>query len=104
MANSNGTQPEHDYRALEAVNSGVKAVVTFMFAASVCYGFLFARIGNLTLVSPDAFGAIATAVILWWFKDRGDKERNKETAAIVAAASTLPPSAPPHSPSAEAKP
>lgn len=101
MPNGNGPpQPEHDYRALEAINSTVKAIVTFMFSAAVCWGFLFARIGNLTLVSPDAFGAIATAVILWWFKDRGDKERSdkeRNTAAIVAAASS-PTATPPGGP------
>lgn len=73
----------------ETINSVVRSIVTLVFALSVCYGFIFARIGGLTLVSSDAFSTIAMAVILWWFKDRGDKEKAKETAALVAAA-TIP--------------
>ena len=72
------------------VNSVVRSVVTLVFALSVCYGFIFARIGNMTLVSSDAFSTIAMAVILWWFKDRGDRDKAKETAALVAAATTAP--------------
>lgn len=78
----------------EAINSFVRSAVTLVFAVSVCYGFLFARIGNLTLVSSDAFSTIAMAVILWWFKDRSDKEKAKETSALVAAATTPPPTVP----------
>jgi len=83
----------NDSSWIDALNSLVRALVTLMFGFSVCYGFLVARINNLTLVSSDAFSTIAIAVILWWFKDRADKEKAKETAALVAAATTAPPTA-----------
>jgi hypothetical protein len=82
--------PAEPSSRIEALNSIVRAAVTLLFGASVCYGFLFARINNLTLVSPDAFSTIAIAVILWWFKDRSDKDKAKETAALVTAATTVP--------------
>lgn len=77
----------------ETINSVVRSLVTLMFGLSVCYGFLFARAGGLTLVSSDAFSTIAMAVILWWFKDRSDKEKAKETTALMAAAAAVPPAA-----------
>jgi hypothetical protein len=81
----NGNSSPEDRGWIEATNSIVRSIVTLLFGVSVCYGFLFSRINNVTLVSPDAFSTIAMAVILWWFKDRGDKEKAKETAALVAA-------------------
>ena len=95
MSTTNGT----DTPRVEALNSIVRSIVTLMFGASVCYGFLFARINGLTLVSSDAFSTIAMAVILWWFKDRSDKEKAKEAAALVSAA-VVP--APPAGPGASA--
>lgn len=95
----NGSNGIEDSSWSEAINSFVRSAVTLMFGVSVCYGFLFARISGLTLVSSDAFSTIAMAVILWWFKDRGDKEKAKETAALVAAATTpLIPTPPPSGP------
>jgi hypothetical protein len=83
---SNGDTHDEDLTWAGTINSFVRSVVTLLFGLSVCYGFLFARIGTQTLVSSDAFSTIAMAVILWWFKDRGDKEKAKETAALVTAA------------------
>jgi hypothetical protein len=73
----------------EAVNSTIRGLTTVLFSFSVCWGFLY-----LKLVSGDAFMTIATAVILWWFKDRSDKEKTKEAAALVASAATVPTPAP----------
>lgn len=70
------------------VMSGIRAMLALMFGAAVCWGFLFSRVGGVPLVSPDTFSAIAMAVILWWFKERSDEKRNKETAAAIASAVT----------------
>lgn len=74
----------------ERMKSYVRAALALMFGAAVCYGFLFARINNLTLVSADAFSTIALAVILWWFNKDMSESRAKETAAAVAAAVAPP--------------
>lgn len=80
----------HD-KTEEWLKSWVRAALALMFGVSVCYGFLFAKIGGLTLVSSDAFSTIAIAVILWWFNKEMSEQRAKETAAAIAALSSATP-------------
>lgn len=81
----NGTEPE-DRSWTEKGNAVVRWALAIIFGLSVCYGFLFARIGGLTLVSSDAFSTIAMAVILWWFNKEQAKDQAKQNATLVAAA------------------
>jgi hypothetical protein len=88
----NGAAKNPESERLKAI---VRALLALMFGFSVCYGFLFARINNLTLVSSDAFSTIALAVILWWFNKDMSESRARETAAAVAAAVAPVPPTPP---------
>ena len=81
----NGNGPESD------VMSWVRASLAMMFGAAACYGFLWARVNGVPLVSPDTFSAIAMAVILWWFKERTDKQQAETAAALAAAVAPAKP-------------
>lgn len=75
-----------DHPTDERIKSIVRALLALMFGGAVCYGFLFAKINNLTLVSSDAFSTIAIAVILWWFQKDAQEQRAKDTAEAIKAA------------------
>ena len=77
------------------VMSWVRASLAMMFGAAACYGFLWSRVNGVPLVSPDTFSAIAMAVILWWFKDRADKQQAETAAALAAAVGPPKPPEPP---------
>jgi hypothetical protein len=66
----------------ERINSGVRSLVTLIFAGARVWAFLIPKI-----VSTDAFIGIAGMVIAWWFRARDEDKRDaKDTAAVAAAA------------------
>ncbi len=57
---------------IEAIRSLVRPVVTVLFAIAVVY-FTATKI-----LTAEFFVAIASAAIVWWYKDRSDKKSNNE--------------------------
>lgn len=56
---------------IEAIRSLVRPVVTVLFSVAAVY------FTAIKIMPVEAFLILATAAIVWWFKDRSDKKEEK---------------------------
>ena len=63
---------------MKKAKAWVRIIVTVAFAAAFILGFLWNK-----EIPSEAFVALATAVIIWWFKDRSDAKKDVQVQELT---------------------